>query len=187
MEALALHGDVRAHQLGGLVGVAAGDGLDDAAVLGLRGGHAVADAQLQAAEWREAAGQRQGLLGQEAVAPGRVDGVMKALVLAIVGVGVAGPDSLLAGRERAPELCLEELAKSLTAPKGRSFWFMLEPLLMSKAIFDSLPADQQKAILEVGAEVEAFGQAEAMKDDDKVREVYAARGAQVVTLGDPRR
>ena len=79
---------------------------------------------------------------------------------------------------------LEELAKSLTAGKGRSFWFMLEPLLMSKSIFDSLPPDQQKAIMTVGAEMEAWGTAEAKKDDETVAKVYAAKGCEVVTLSD---
>lgn len=77
---------------------------------------------------------------------------------------------------------LEELAKSLTTARGGSTWFMCEPLLMSKAIFDSLPADQQKIILEVGEEMEPFGTAEAKKDDEAVAKVYAAKGATVVDL-----
>lgn len=79
---------------------------------------------------------------------------------------------------------LEEISKSLTANKGRSFWFMLEPLVMSKMIFDSLPADQQKAILDIGAELEAWGTAEAKKDDETVAKVYAAKGCEVVSLSD---
>src|SRR5579859_6894258 len=52
---------------------------------------------------------------------------------------------------------LEEIAKNVTTGRQGSFWFMLEPLLMSKDIYDSLPPDQQKAISEVGADLEAFG------------------------------
>ena len=33
---------------------------------------------------------------------------------------------------------LEEVAKSLTTGRGKSYWFMLEPLVMSKQIFDAL-------------------------------------------------
>src|ERR1700753_3468672 len=33
---------------------------------------------------------------------------------------------------------LEEVAKALTSGAGQSYWFMLEPLLMSKQIFDGL-------------------------------------------------
>ena len=40
---------------------------------------------------------------------------------------------------------LEELAKSLTTGRGKAYWFMLEPVLMSKEVYAKLPADQQKA------------------------------------------
>jgi len=50
---------------------------------------------------------------------------------------------------------LEELSKHLTAGKGKSYWFMCEPLMMSKAVFDALPKDQQNAVMEVGASLEA--------------------------------
>ncbi|OYU49542.1 MAG: C4-dicarboxylate ABC transporter [Rhizobiales bacterium PAR1] len=79
---------------------------------------------------------------------------------------------------------LEELAKSLTAARKGSFWFMLEPVLMSKAIFDSLKPDQQKAILDVGAEMEGWATAEARKDDEEVAKVYQAKGVQVSDLSD---
>lgn len=75
---------------------------------------------------------------------------------------------------------LEELSKSLTSGRTGSFWFMLEPLLISKDIFEALPADQQKAILEVGAEMEPWGTQEAKKDDEACAKVYGAKGAEVV-------
>ena len=52
---------------------------------------------------------------------------------------------------------LEEVAKSLTTGRGKSYWFMLEPLVMSKQIFDGLPKDQQDIIMALGAELEKFG------------------------------
>ena len=79
---------------------------------------------------------------------------------------------------------LEEISKSLTANKGKSFWFMLEPLMMAKSIYETLPADQQKAIMDVGAELEAWGTAEAKKDDEAVAKVYGAKGCEVVSLTD---
>ncbi len=79
---------------------------------------------------------------------------------------------------------LEELSKSLTTARKGSFWFMLEPLMMSKAIFDALPADQQKAIVDVGVELETWGMAEAQKDDAEVAKVYAAKGVQVSDFSD---
>ncbi len=79
---------------------------------------------------------------------------------------------------------LEELSKSLTTARKGSFWFMLEPLMMSKAIFDALPAAQQKAIVDVGVELEAWGMAESQKDDAEVAKVYAAKGVQVADFTD---
>ncbi len=77
---------------------------------------------------------------------------------------------------------LEEVAKSLTTGRGKSYWFMLEPLIMSKLIFDKLSKKQQDVIMALGAELEAFGTKEAMADDEKVAEVYAKKGAKVVDL-----
>jgi len=77
---------------------------------------------------------------------------------------------------------LEEVAKSLTTGRGKSYWFMLEPLIMSKQVFASLPKDQQDAIMQIGLELEAFGMKEAMADDQKVAEVYTKKGAQVADL-----
>src|ERR1700722_7600953 len=72
---------------------------------------------------------------------------------------------------------LEELAKSLTTGRGKSYWFMLEPLIMSKQVFDALPKSQQDIIVALGAEMEQFGTKEAMADDQKVAEVYRKKGA----------
>jgi TRAP-type transport system periplasmic protein len=77
---------------------------------------------------------------------------------------------------------LEEVAKSLTTGRGKSYWFMLEPLVMSKKVFDVLPRDQQDMIVALGSELEEFGTREAMADDQKVAEVYARKGARVSDL-----
>src|SRR5436309_15190453 len=63
---------------------------------------------------------------------------------------------------------LEELAKHLTTGHGKSYWFMCEPSMMSKAIFDALPKDQQNAITEIGASLESFGTEAAKADDEEV-------------------
>jgi len=77
---------------------------------------------------------------------------------------------------------LEEVAKSLTTGRGKSYWFMLEPLIMSKQVFDALPKPQQDAIMAIGLELEAFGTKEAMADDQKVADVYQKKSAQVADL-----
>src|SRR5262249_15677157 len=77
---------------------------------------------------------------------------------------------------------LEEVAKSLVTGRGKSYWFMLEPLIMSKLIFDKLTKQQQDVIMALGAELETFGTKEAMADEEKVAEVYAKKGAKVADL-----
>lgn len=74
---------------------------------------------------------------------------------------------------------LEELSKSLTSGRQNSYWFMLEPIMMSKIVFDGLPKDQQDAIMATGADLEAFGQAGAKADDTRVEELFAKAGAKV--------
>jgi TRAP-type C4-dicarboxylate transport system substrate-binding protein len=77
---------------------------------------------------------------------------------------------------------LEEISKTLTTGRGKSYWFMLEPLIMSKQVFDALSKDQQTAIMKLGAELEKFGTDEAMADDKTVAEVYTKKGAKVFDL-----
>ncbi len=68
---------------------------------------------------------------------------------------------------------LEEFSKALTTGRTGSFWFMLEPLLISKLVYDSLTPMQQKAIDEVGMEQEAFAMEAAKQDDEDLAGIYA--------------
>ena len=77
---------------------------------------------------------------------------------------------------------LEEVAKALTTGRTGAYWFMFEPLMMSKQIFDSLPKDQRDAIMAVGADMEKFALEAAKKDDVDVANVYQKAGAKVVDL-----
>jgi TRAP-type C4-dicarboxylate transport system substrate-binding protein len=79
---------------------------------------------------------------------------------------------------------LEEVSKALTSGRGKSYWFMFEPLLMSKQVFDKLAKPQQDAIIAVGAELENFAVDSAKADDAAVASVYAKAGAKVVDLDD---
>jgi TRAP-type C4-dicarboxylate transport system substrate-binding protein len=74
---------------------------------------------------------------------------------------------------------IEGTAKNLTSAGGRSFFFVFEPLLMSKAIFDDLAADERDVITAVGAELERFGLDEARQDDVAMAQVYAKAGVKV--------
>ena len=77
---------------------------------------------------------------------------------------------------------LEEIAKNLTSGRNKAYWFMFEPLLMSKEIFAKLPKAQQDIIMAAGAEQEKFA-VDAAKADDKIAaDVYAKAGAKVFDL-----
>lgn len=89
--------------------------------------------------------------------------------------GITSSTSLISFR-------LEEVAKSLTSGAGASYWFMLEPLMMSKAIFDKLPKNHQDILLAVGSELETFGRKGAQDDDVEVAKVYEKAGAKVSAL-----
>jgi TRAP-type C4-dicarboxylate transport system substrate-binding protein len=77
---------------------------------------------------------------------------------------------------------LEEVAKALTTGRDKAYWYMFEPLMMSKAVFEKLPKDQQAVIMAVGAEMEQFAMKAAQADDIAVAQVYQKAGAKVVDL-----
>jgi len=79
---------------------------------------------------------------------------------------------------------LEEIAKHLTTGRGKAYWFMLEPLMISKEVFGKLPKAQQDIVMGVGAELEAFARDAAKADDKAAAEVYAKAGAKVYDLDD---
>ena len=77
---------------------------------------------------------------------------------------------------------LEEVSKALTTGRAGAYWFMFEPLMMSKAVFDRLTKEQQATIMAVGAELEAFALKSAKEDDQAVAAVYQKVGAKVADL-----
>jgi TRAP-type C4-dicarboxylate transport system substrate-binding protein len=77
---------------------------------------------------------------------------------------------------------LEEISKAVTTGTKGSFWFMFEPLLMSKVVHDGLSTDQQKVIAEVGASLEPFALEAAQADDQALAEVYGRARAKVTSF-----
>jgi TRAP-type C4-dicarboxylate transport system substrate-binding protein len=77
---------------------------------------------------------------------------------------------------------LYEHAKCLTAPGENALWFMYEPVLISKKIFDGLNADQQNAILAAGEKAEAFFNEEVRKGDQVMIDTYKKAGVEVVEM-----
>jgi TRAP-type C4-dicarboxylate transport system substrate-binding protein len=77
---------------------------------------------------------------------------------------------------------LKDVSKALTTARGGSYWFMFEPLMMSKAVFDKLTPAQQGAVMAAGAEAEAFARRAAQEDDAAVAAVYQGANAQIIDL-----
>ena len=79
---------------------------------------------------------------------------------------------------------LEELSKHLTSAKGKSFFFIFEPILMSAQTYDSLTPEQRKIVMDVGAEMEPIGREGSLADDDTLVEVYRKAGVAVEQIDD---
>jgi len=77
---------------------------------------------------------------------------------------------------------LFEHAKCLTAPGENALWFMYEPVLMSKKVFDRLKPEQQKAILAAGEKAEAYFNEEVRKGDQIMIDAYKKAGVEVVEM-----
>jgi TRAP-type C4-dicarboxylate transport system substrate-binding protein len=98
------------------------------------------------------------------------------------GMQTGAMDAALTSSTSLISFRLEEVSKALTTGRGKSYWFMLEPLMMSKAAFDRLSKEQQAVVMQVGAEMEAFALKEAKEDDEEVAKVFAKTGAKTVDL-----
>ncbi|NMM37675.1 MAG: TRAP transporter substrate-binding protein DctP [Glaciimonas sp.] len=77
---------------------------------------------------------------------------------------------------------LEEVSKNLTSGRDKAYWYMFEPLLMSKTVYERLSKEQQAAIMAVGADMEQFALKAAKADDIAVAAVYQKAGAKVSDL-----
>ncbi len=77
---------------------------------------------------------------------------------------------------------LEEVAKQLTTGRGHAYWFMFEPLMISRAVYERLPRDQQDHIMTLGAEMEKFALEGIRQDDNQVAQVYVKAGGQAHDL-----
>ena len=77
---------------------------------------------------------------------------------------------------------LEEVAKHLTTGRNKTFWFMFEPLLISKDVFQKLPKAQQDVVMAVGSELEVFARDSARADDKAVADIYAKAGAKIYDM-----
>ncbi|HWT54465.1 MAG TPA: TRAP transporter substrate-binding protein DctP, partial [Rhodocyclaceae bacterium] len=77
---------------------------------------------------------------------------------------------------------LNEVSKSVTTARNKSFWFMFEPVLISMSAWNSLTPEQKRVVSEVGASLEPFAVEGAKRDDKLLAEVYAKSGDKVVDM-----
>jgi len=134
---------------------------EDAKGLKIRGGSREMDMMLKAAG--------------AAVVTGPTNEIYTGLQTGAMDAALTSSTSLISFR-------LEEVARNLTTGRGGAYWFMFEPLLMSKAAFDRLDKDKQQLIMTVGAEMEQFARKSAEADDERVAAVYRKVGAKVADL-----
>ena len=134
---------------------------EDAKGLKIRGGSREMDMILKAAG--------------AAVVTGPTNEIYAAMQTGAMDAALTSSTSLISFR-------LEEVSKNLTTGRTGAYWFMFEPLMMSKVIFDQLSKDQQAAIMAVGTEMEQFARKAAQLDDSLVAAVYQKSGAKVVDL-----
>lgn len=79
---------------------------------------------------------------------------------------------------------LQEQVQSFTSPSQNTFWFMFEPLIISTKSFDKLCAEQQQALVDVGAGLQEFAYSASKEDDARVEKVFADAGVKVVQMDD---
>ncbi|PIE10951.1 MAG: ABC transporter substrate-binding protein [Rhodobacterales bacterium] len=63
-----------------------------------------------------------------------------------------------------------------------ALWFMYQPMLMNKSVFDGLTEAQQTALLEASAKAEAFYLEEAKKQDGMARDTFAENGVEIAEM-----
>jgi len=131
---------------------------DDTKGLKIRGGDKTIDLMLQGA-----GGSATNMASSE---------IYSAMSTGVLDAAVTSSTSLISYR-------LYEVAKAVTTARDKSFWFMFEPLLISKTSWDSLTPAQQKVVMEVGASLEPFAVEGARKDDKLLAEVYGKAGNKV--------
>lgn len=75
-----------------------------------------------------------------------------------------------------------EQVKCLTEPGENALWFMYEPILMSKQVFDELNEEQQQALLAAGEVAEAYFDGEARNLDQTLVDTFKEAGVEVVSM-----
>lgn len=79
---------------------------------------------------------------------------------------------------------LQEQVSSYTSPTTHTFWFMYEPLVITKESFDAMCAEHQEAVKQVGEDLQQYSYDAAREDDARVEKIFEDAGVEVVTMSD---
>jgi TRAP-type transport system periplasmic protein len=79
---------------------------------------------------------------------------------------------------------LYEVTNCLTAPGTNALWFMYEPVLMSKKVFDRLSKEQQAAIVKAGKDAQAYYEGKADQVNTEAIKAFEDHKDKVTTLTD---
>ncbi|TEA79741.1 TRAP transporter substrate-binding protein DctP [Allopusillimonas ginsengisoli] len=75
-----------------------------------------------------------------------------------------------------------EQVECLTAPGENALWFMYEPVIMSKKVFDNLKPEQRDAILAAAKKAEDYFVGESRKGEQKMIDTFTKSGVKVVSM-----
>ncbi len=77
---------------------------------------------------------------------------------------------------------LQEVAKDVTTARKYTFWFMFEPLLMSKDTYNKLTPAQRTIVMTVGRSLQGYALSACKADDAKVAAVFGKAGDHVYDM-----
>ncbi len=75
-----------------------------------------------------------------------------------------------------------EQVSCFTPAGDYALWFMYQPLLMNKSVYEGLSEAQQSALMAAAEKAEAYYLEEAKKQDAKAREVFAENGVEIAEM-----
>ncbi len=79
---------------------------------------------------------------------------------------------------------LYEQVKCLTAPGDNALWFMYEPVIMSKKVFDGLNDAQRDAIMAAAKKAEDYFVGESLKGEQRMIDTFTKAGVKVVSMSE---
>src|SRR5690625_5976121 len=79
---------------------------------------------------------------------------------------------------------LYEQVKCLTAPGDNALWFMYEPVIMSKKVFDGLNEEQKEALSAAARKAEEYFDQVSREGEQKMIDTFTNSGDEVTELYD---